>query len=160
MPTTSPLLLGILFGASFETASQLSALVLSADVNPWFFGGVFSGGMILVDGIDGYLASATRRNASNGNPRAKRAGQILGIFVNLYSLGFGTVELLKINLERASLPLGVFLFLVLIGLRVWGTATASTARAQACATETHEAVPTDVRLPWNEPPIPAKIDTD
>jgi hypothetical protein len=34
---TSPLLLGILFGAGFETASQLSALVLAADINPWIF---------------------------------------------------------------------------------------------------------------------------
>jgi len=51
-----PLLLGIVFGAGFETASQLSALVIAADMNPWVLGGSFSAGMILVDSVDGYLS--------------------------------------------------------------------------------------------------------
>jgi high-affinity nickel-transport protein len=34
----SPLLLGVLFGMGFETASQLSALLLAGKLNPWILG--------------------------------------------------------------------------------------------------------------------------
>jgi hypothetical protein len=77
---TSPLLLGILFGAGFETASQLSALVLAADINPWILGLMFSAGMIMVDGTDGYLASRTQSQAIAGGRRALRAFAVIGDF--------------------------------------------------------------------------------
>lgn len=50
---------GMLLAAGFETASQLSALILAGRVNPWLFGAAFSSGMMIVDGVDGYLAAST-----------------------------------------------------------------------------------------------------
>jgi high-affinity nickel-transport protein len=119
IPRTSPLLLGILFGAGFETASQLSALVLAADINPWVLGAMFSGGMMLVDGMDGYLASRTQSQAISGGCRALRASRTLGIFVVVFSFGLGGAELLDIDVDRIALPLGCVLFLCLIALRIW-----------------------------------------
>lgn len=116
---TSPLLLGILFGAGFETASQLSALVLAANINPWILGLIFSGGMILVDGTDGYLASRTQSRAIAGSERALRASRSLGIFVVVFSFGLGGAELLRINVDRVALPVGCVLFAYLVGLRIW-----------------------------------------
>jgi high-affinity nickel-transport protein len=116
---TSPLLLGILFGAGFETASQLSALVLAADINPWILGIMFSAGMMLVDGTDGYLASRTQSQAIAGSRRALRASRALGIFVVLFSFSLGSAELLKLDVDRIALPLGCLLFVYLIALRFW-----------------------------------------
>ena len=116
---SSPLLLGILFGAGFETASQLSALILAADVNPWLLGLTFSAGMMLVDGIDGYLAARTQNQAIAGGRRALRASRSLGIFVVVFSFGLGGAELLKLDIDRFALPLGCVLFVYLIALRVW-----------------------------------------
>jgi nickel/cobalt transporter (NiCoT) family protein len=116
---SSPLLLGILFGAGFETASQLSALVLAADINPWLLGLMFSAGMMLVDGMDGYLASRTQSQAIAGGRRALRASRSLGIFVVVFSFGLGGAELLKLDIDRIALPLGCVLFAYLIALRVW-----------------------------------------
>ena len=116
---TSPLLLGILFGAGFETASQLSALVLAADINPWILGIMFSAGMMLVDGTDGYLASRTQSQAIAGRRRALRASRALGIFVVLFSFSLGSAELLKLDVDRIALPLGCVLFVYLIALRFW-----------------------------------------
>jgi nickel/cobalt transporter (NiCoT) family protein len=116
---TSPLLLGILFGAGFETASQLSALVLAADINPWLLGLMFSASMMLVDGTDGYLASRTQSQAIAGGRRALRASRSLGIFVVVFSFGLGGAELLKLDIDRIALPLGCVLFVYLIALRVW-----------------------------------------
>lgn len=119
IPRTSPLLVGVLFGAGFETASQLSALVLAADINPWFLGVMFSAGMMLVDGMDGYLASRTQSQAITGGRRALRASRALGIFVVVFSFGLGGAELLKLDVDRIALPLGCVLFAYLIALRVW-----------------------------------------
>jgi nickel/cobalt transporter (NiCoT) family protein len=116
---TSPLLLGILFGAGFETASQLSALVLAADINPWLLGLMFSAGMMLVDGTDGYLASRTQSQAIAGGRRALRASRSLGIFVVVFSFSLGGAELMKLDVDRFALPLGCVLFAYLILLRVW-----------------------------------------
>ena len=116
---SSPLLLGILFGAGFETASQLSALVLAADINPWLLGLMFSAGMLLVDGMDGYLASRTQSQAIAGGRRALRASRSLGIFVVVFSFGLGGAELLQLDIDRFALPLGCVLFAYLIALRVW-----------------------------------------
>jgi high-affinity nickel-transport protein len=116
---TSPLLLGIIFGAGFETASQLSALVLAADMNPWVLGLMFSAGMAVVDGTDGYLAARTQSQAIGGGRRALRASRALGIFVVVFSIGLGVAELLQLRVDRIALPLGCVLFVYLIGLRVW-----------------------------------------
>jgi high-affinity nickel-transport protein len=118
-PTTSPLLLGIIFGAGFETASQLSAFALVADINPWILGATFSGAMILVDGADGYLAAQAQRNSVVGNLRAVRASRILGVLISTFSFVLGGTELLKINLDGIALPLGCILFATLIVLRLW-----------------------------------------
>jgi high-affinity nickel-transport protein len=128
------LLLGVLFGAGFETASQLSALVLAADINPWVLGALFSTGMMLVDGVDGYLASRTQSQALSGGRRALRASKALGIFVVIFSFGLGAAELLKLDIDRIALPLGCILFLYLITLRIWSlreTRTASHSNAIA-----------------------------
>lgn len=116
---SSPLLLGVLFGAGFETASQLSALVLAADINPWVLGALFSAGMMLVDGVDGYLASRTQSQALVGGRRALRASRALGIFVVIFSFGLGGAELLKLDIDRIALPLGCVLFVYLVALRIW-----------------------------------------
>ena len=116
---TSPFLLGVLFGAGFETASQLSTLVLAADTNPWLLGATFSAGMMLVDGIDGYLASRTQSQPLSGGRRALRASRALGIFVVIFSFGLGGAELLKLDVDRIALPLGCLLFIYLIALRIW-----------------------------------------
>lgn len=119
LPTTSPLLLGVFFGASFETASQLSALVLSAEFNPWILGAIFSSSMILVDGIDGYFAAKTQARTNSANSRSNPAARVMTVLVNGYSIGLGVAELIKVDLDRFSLPLGLSLFLALIALRIW-----------------------------------------
>lgn len=116
---SSPILLGVLFGAGFETASQLSALVLAADINPWILGVLFSAGMMLVDGVDGYLASRTQSQALAGGCRARRASRVLGVFVVVFSFGLGSAELLNLDVDQMALPLGCSLFVYLIALRVW-----------------------------------------
>ncbi len=131
---SSPLLLGILFGAGFETASQLSALVLAADINPWILGLMFSAGMMLVDGTDGYLASRTQSQAIAGGRHALRASRSLGIFVVAFSFGLGGAELLKLDIDRIALPLGCVLFAYLITLRVW-SARESTGPDSIAATQ-------------------------
>jgi high-affinity nickel-transport protein len=132
---SSPLLLGILFGAGFETASQLSALVLAADINPWLLGLMFSAGMMLVDGTDGYLASRTQSQAIAGGRRSLRASRSLGIFVVVFSFGLGGAEQLKLDIDRIALPLGCVLFVYLIALRVWSARdTAEQTHLNAIAT--------------------------
>jgi high-affinity nickel-transport protein len=59
-----PLLLGMLLAAGFETASQLSALILAGQGSAWVLGVAFSFGMVLADGLDGYLAGSTQRLAA------------------------------------------------------------------------------------------------
>jgi nickel/cobalt transporter (NiCoT) family protein len=116
---SSPLILGIFFGAGFETASQLSMLFLAADTNPWVLGIVFSAGMVLVDGTDGYLASRTQTRAIAGGRRALQASRALGMLVVTFSLGLGCAELLKVNIDPIALPLGCALFGFLVILRLW-----------------------------------------
>jgi nickel/cobalt transporter (NiCoT) family protein len=114
-----PFLLGMLLATGFETASQLSALVLADQTNPWLLGVAFSSGMLLVDGIDGYLATSTQRLAATGAMNARSASRWLGILVVVFSFALGTTELLGLDLDRFALPLGLSLFAVVIGFRVW-----------------------------------------
>lgn len=114
-----PFLLGMLLAAGFETASQLSALILAGQTNAWFLGAAFSGGMILVDGLDGYLAASTQRMAAIGYPNAKAASRLLGILVIVFSFGLGGAELAGRDMEQFALPLGLVLFTTVISIRIW-----------------------------------------
>ena len=114
-----PFLLGVLLAAGFETASQLSALILADQVNPWLFGAAFSGGMVLVDGLDGYLAASTLTLAARGNTNARMASASLGILVVLFSFGLGGAELMGYEMNRYALPLGLMLFATVIAIRMW-----------------------------------------
>ena len=114
-----PFLLGMLLAAGFETASQLSALILAGKTNPFLLGGAFSAGMILVDGLDGYLAASTQRLAWIGQTRAKAASRVLGIMVVVFAFGLGGAELIGVDLARIALPLGLTLFATVFGIRIW-----------------------------------------
>ena len=107
-----PLLLGMLLAAGFETASQLSVLVLADRTNPWLLGVAFTAGMILVDGLDGYLAASTQTLAAKGAVSALSASRWLGILVVVFSFVLGSAELLGFDLDRYALPLGISLFTV------------------------------------------------
>jgi high-affinity nickel-transport protein len=109
---SQPFLLGMLLAAGFETASQLSALMLADQTNPWLLGAVFSGGMVLVDGVDGYLAASTSSLAARGELKAKIASRFLGVVVVIFSFGIGGAELLGYDVHLFALPLGVMLFVV------------------------------------------------
>jgi nickel/cobalt transporter (NiCoT) family protein len=114
-----PFLLGMLLAAGFETASQLSALILADQANPWLLGGAFSCGMVLVDGLDGYLAASTIGLAARGATNARLASRWLGILVVVFSFGLGAAELTGVEMDLFALPLGLTLFAIVIGIRVW-----------------------------------------
>jgi high-affinity nickel-transport protein len=116
---TQPFLLGMLLAAGFETASQLSALILAGRVNPWLFGAAFSSGMVIVDGLDGYLAASTLSLAAAGGANAKAASTFLGALVVVFSIGLGGAELIGCELNQYALPIGLTLFALVIAVRVW-----------------------------------------
>ncbi|WP_117238342.1 HoxN/HupN/NixA family nickel/cobalt transporter [Thermus sediminis] len=118
LPLLNPLLLGVLFGLGFETASQLSALALAAELSPLRLGLLFTLGMLLVDGVDGLLASRLQ-NLARDSRRAQRASRALGWAVVFLSLGLALAELVALDLEALALPLGLGLFLFLLGLRAY-----------------------------------------
>ena len=68
----------MLLAAGFETASQLSALILAGQTNAWLLGAFFSCGMLLVDRLDGYLAASTQKLAAIGHVNANAASRLLG----------------------------------------------------------------------------------
>lgn len=114
-----PFLLGMLLAAGFETASQLSALIIADRSNPWVFGAVFSSGMMVVDGIDGYFAASTLTLAARGDANARLASRSLGIVVVLFSFGLGAAELAGLDTGPFALPLGAALFALVIAIRIW-----------------------------------------
>ena len=114
-----PFFLGMLLAAGFETASQLSALILAGQANAWLFGASFSLGMVLVDGLDGYLAASTLNLAARGDANAKMASRWLGILVVIFSFGLGGAELAGYEINHYALPLGLLLFAIVIGIRIW-----------------------------------------
>lgn len=114
-----PFVLGVMLAAGFETASQLSALLLAGRSHAWYLGLAFSGGMVLVDGLDGFLAASTQRLAATGRVNAKAASRMLGILVIIFSFGLGGAQLLGFPIDRFALPLGAVLFATVIGIRVW-----------------------------------------
>jgi nickel/cobalt transporter (NiCoT) family protein len=117
--TSSPLLLGIVFAAGFETASQLSALALVNHKNAWLLGASFGTGMVIVDGIDGYNASNVQRRRHLDSERARLASLSLTILVVIMFYGLGITTLMNIDTSEFSLPIGLVLFLSIVGLRIW-----------------------------------------
>ncbi|MBC8120832.1 MAG: nickel permease [Gemmatimonadaceae bacterium] len=115
VPAVGPLLLGVLFAAGFETASQLSALMLVREVSPWLLGLAFSLGMVLVDGADGFLAARVWSRGGRG-----AGARVLGWIVVAFSFGLGGAELLGWELDSVALPLGAGLFALLVAVRLWG----------------------------------------
>ena len=120
-----PFFLGMMLAAGFETASQLSALIIAGQNNPWLLGLAFSAGMVLVDGIDGSLAAGTQRLASIGQTNALRASKMLGVIIVIFSFGLGGAELIGIELDRFIFPLGIALFITVIGIRIWARSSCS-----------------------------------
>jgi high-affinity nickel-transport protein len=117
---SSPLILGILFAAGFETASQISALVLADKTNAWLLGLAFGSGMVIVDGIDGYNASGVQFSATSQNLRGRQASRILNILVVVTSFGLAAAAFANCRLDAIALPLGAALFVCVFLLRVWG----------------------------------------
>ena len=118
LPVLNPLLLGALFGLGFETASQISALALSAQMHPLRLGLLFTLGMALVDGVDGLLAARLQGLAQDSGC-AQRASGLLAYVVAFTAIGLALAEFLALDLEALSLPLGLFLFTLLLSLRVY-----------------------------------------
>jgi high-affinity nickel-transport protein len=114
-----PFVLGILLAAGFETASQLSALILAGRSNPWMMGLAFSIGMVCVDGIDGMLAASTQMLAALGRSKANSASKLLAIVVVVFSFLLGGAELARCDLDRFALALGLTLFAVVLLIRAW-----------------------------------------
>ena len=120
-----PFLLGMLLAAGFETTSQFSALLLAGEANPWLLGAVFTGGMVLVDGLDGYLAASTQFRASTGERNAQNASRLLGILIVIFSFGLGGLELFGFEWKHLALPLGLALFATVITIRIWARSGSS-----------------------------------
>jgi len=114
-----PFLLGMLLAAGFETASQLSALILADQSNPWLFGAAFSGGMVVVDGFDGYLAASTLTLAARGDANARASSRSLGVLVVVFSFALGGAELAGVETGGIALPLGLTLFALVVAIRIW-----------------------------------------
>src|SRR5205807_1022771 len=93
--------------------------------NVWLTGVAFTAGMVLVDGFDGYLAASTQRLSAIGQANAKAASRALGILVVVFSFGLGGAELAGWEINRFALPLGLALFITVIGIRVWARSNAS-----------------------------------
>ncbi|HMF78714.1 MAG TPA: hypothetical protein VK604_23860 [Bryobacteraceae bacterium] len=126
--TSSPLLLGIVFAAGFETASQLSALALANQKNAWWLGAAFGLGMMIVDGIDGYNASLVQSAGSGNSVRGQRASRCLSILVVVTSYALAAAELAKLDIDRFTLPIGVGLFVTVLSLRIAGRQLSNSAK--------------------------------
>jgi high-affinity nickel-transport protein len=129
--TAQPFLLGMLLAAGFETGSQLSVLILAGENNAVLVGAAFASGMVLVDGLDGYLAASTVRLAAFGEARAKSASRILGFIVVIFSFSLGGAELFGVELAPIALPLGLSLFIVVLGIRIWARSNRQAAELEA-----------------------------
>ena len=115
-----PFLLGMLLAAGFETSSQLSVFLLANHTSPLLLGAAFTLGMVLTDGLDGYLAASTQWRAVDGQLNAQVASQALGLVVVLFSFGLGGTDLMGLDTDHFALPLGLVLFAFVISTRIWG----------------------------------------
>ncbi len=123
-----PLMLGILLAIGFESSSQIAALALSSQVAPLWLGLAFTGGMVISDGVDGFLASRIQYStqSAQAGSRANLASTIMGWIVVVVSIGYATLGLAKIDIISISWLLGLGLFTILIALRLWSAGTDST----------------------------------
>lgn len=130
---TQPFLLGVLLAAGFETASQLSALALAGRANPWLLGAAFTGGVVLVDGVDGYLAASTVDRAARGAANARVASRLLGMLVVVSSFGLGSAGLFGIEVNPVAFLLGLGLFGGVVAIRVWARGSVRLSEQSAAA---------------------------
>jgi high-affinity nickel-transport protein len=128
-----PLLLGMLLAAGFETSSQLSVLVLAGDSSAWLAGVAFSAGMVVVDGLDGYLAASVQSLAGAGAANAQIASRWLGLLVVVFSFALGGAELTGVDVDKAALPLGFVIFAAVIVFRFWARRSALVSIAASVA---------------------------
>ncbi len=119
-----PFLLGMLLAAGFETSSQLSVFLLASHTSPLLLGAAFTLGMVITDGLDGYLAAVTQCRAVDGQLNAQVASQALGLVVVLFSFGLGGADLIGFDTDYFALPLGIVLFAFVITTRIWGRTNA------------------------------------
>jgi high-affinity nickel-transport protein len=75
--------------------------------------------MVLVDGVDGFLAATTQRLAVAGQGNAETASRLLGILVVIFAFGLGGAEVIGMELDRFAFPLGIMLFITVVGIRIW-----------------------------------------
>ncbi len=75
--------------------------------------------MVLVDGLDGYLAASTLSLAAGGDMNARTASRFLGILVVMFSFGLGGAELAGYEISNYALPLGLMLFAIVVAIRIW-----------------------------------------
>lgn len=100
----SPLMIlsiGALFAISFDTFSQIALFSISASmVAGWIFsfllGLFFMFGMMLSDGINGYLVSTLIQRSDKWSMLFSRG---LGLAIALFSLSIGSIALYKIWIE-------------------------------------------------------------
>jgi high-affinity nickel-transport protein len=118
-----PFVVGMLLAIGFETASQLSALLLAGRTNAWVLGGAFASGMIAVDGIDGFLVASMQRLAAVRSARAVIGSRLLGAMVVVFAFGLGGAELAGFDVDAIALPLGVALFIGVVSIRIWVRST-------------------------------------
>jgi high-affinity nickel-transport protein len=111
-----PLLLGVVLAVGFETSSQLAALSLSAHIPPLYLGLAFTLGMLCSDGLDGWLAARVQQG---GTVRSRHASAAIGWVVVVVSFAYALAELAGVDPTALSLPLGVLLLVILVGLRLY-----------------------------------------
>jgi nickel/cobalt transporter (NiCoT) family protein len=104
LPSASPLILGIIFAAGFETASQISAFVLASKMNAGLLGLAFGGGMVIVDGIDGYNAAGVQAYAARRSLRGQRASTALSIAVVIMSFTLAAAALTGYTVDNVAFP--------------------------------------------------------
>ena len=78
---------------------QLSALALVHQKNAWLVGGLFSLGMITVDGLDGLNAFKAQRTPRRNSADALRISNCLSLVVVLSSYTLGIAELAGANID-------------------------------------------------------------
>jgi hypothetical protein len=97
--------------------------------------------MVLVDGLDGYLATSTQHLAATGAVKARSASRWLGIVVVISSFTLGTTDLLGYDIDNFALPLGIALFVTVIAFRVWARRGPGFAPAEPALAATVSATP-------------------
>lgn len=93
-------------------------MALSTELSPLRLGVFFTLGMLLVDGVDGLLASRLQ-NLAQSSSRAERANRLLGWAVVALALLLALAGVWGVRLEALALPLGLGLFGLLVSLRLY-----------------------------------------